>query len=218
MQYPKYGEWCKQNVIEIINKQRIHESKKYLEEFIFNQNSDLYSSGVYTYEVADILYLINDNLDNLSKSLFSTVQRGFAEKYFQMAQEINPQIDMKIIRRNGDEYTDLLYRTIADITMHELKDAVMYAFEHGTEEVKEPKIPYVKTNIFNIVKAIKIRLIKIETVQINYIDPDTESENIFVGKFTDYLSHLSQSGIFSDTINWRYVDLFDSGKFLKKVI
>ena len=26
--------------------------------------------------------------------------------------------------------------------------------------------------------------------------------------------HLSQSGIFAETNNWRYVDLFDSGQFL----
>lgn len=26
--------------------------------------------------------------------------------------------------------------------------------------------------------------------------------------------HLNQSGIFANTINWRYVDLFDSGRFL----
>lgn len=215
MKYPQYGDWCKKNVIETIRKQRIHEDKKYLEDFIFNPDSDLYSSGVYDYDVDTLLWIISgDDPDDLSKSLFLAVQRGFAEKYFRMAQEINPEMDMKAIRSDGDEYTDLLYRTLADIAMHELKDAVMYAFEHGTEEVKEPKIPYVKTNTFNIVKAIKSSLIKIETVQINYIDPDTESENISVGKFTDYLSHLSQSGIFSDTINWRYVDLFDSGKFL----
>lgn len=26
--------------------------------------------------------------------------------------------------------------------------------------------------------------------------------------------HLDQSGIFADTINWRYVDLFNRGKYL----
>ena len=48
MKYPKYGTWCKQNIIETIRKQKIHSSKKYLEEFIFNPDSDLYSTGVST--------------------------------------------------------------------------------------------------------------------------------------------------------------------------
>lgn len=121
---------------------------------------------------------------------------------------------MKAIRRNGGEYTDLLYRSLDAITMDELKDAIMYAFDHGTEEVKEPKIPYVKTNIFSIVKAIKSSFAMIETVQIDYIDPDAESKDILADKFIDYLMHLSQSGIFADTIKWRYVDLFNSGDYL----
>jgi len=215
MKYPKYGEWCKQNVIETIKKQKIHESKKYLDEFIFNPDSDLYSTGVYDYEVCEILWIINDELDNPSKSLFSAVQHEFAEKYFQMAQEMNTQTDMKIIRRNGGEYTDLMYRALEnDITIDEIKDAVMYAFEHGTEEVEEPKIPYIKTKSANIANVIKSDLTEIESVYINYVNPNAETKDIPTGKFIDYLMHLSQSGIFADTINWRYVDLFDSGKFL----
>ncbi len=43
----------------------------------------------------------------------------------------------------------------------------------------------------------------------------TLRQKIFsIDKFVDYLMHLSQSGIFADTINWRYVDLFDSGNYL----
>lgn len=76
MKNPKYGVWCKQNIIETIRKQKIHDSKKYLEEFIFNPNSDLYSSGVYDYEVCEILWSINDELDNPPRSLFSAVQHG----------------------------------------------------------------------------------------------------------------------------------------------
>ena len=82
MKYPKYGSWCKQNVIETIRKQRIHSSKKYLEEFVFNPDSDLYSSGVYDYEVCEILCSVNNELDNPSTSLFGAVQHEFAEKYF----------------------------------------------------------------------------------------------------------------------------------------
>lgn len=214
MKYPKYGTWCKQNVIETIRKQKIHSSKKYLEEFVFNPNSDLYSSGVYDYEVVDILGFINGDVDS-SKSLFSAVQHTFAEKYFQIAQEINPQIDMKTIRRNGSEYTDLLYRTLEDdITIDELKNAVLYAFEYGTEEVEEPKIPYVKTVTKNIAMAIKSGLTVLKSVHIDYLDPDAEKQDIPTNSFIDYLMHLNQSGIFAETINWRYVDLFDSGKYL----
>lgn len=148
------------------------------------------------------------------KSLFSAVQHAFAEKYFQMAQEINPQIDMKAIRRNGGKYTDLLYRALEDITIDQLRDAVMFAFEYGTDEVEEPKIPYVKTVTKNIAMVIRSGLTEIESVHINYLDPKAETQNIPIDKFTDYLMHLSQSGIFADTINWRYVDLFDSGDYL----
>lgn len=215
MKYPKYGTWCKQIVIETIRKQKIHGSKKYLEEFVFNPDSDLYSTGVYDYEVCEILWTINDELDNLPKSLFSAVQHEFAEKYFQMAQEMNTQTDMKIIRRNGGGYTDLMYRVLEnDITIDEIKDAVMYAFEHGTEEVEEPKIPYIKTKSVNIANVIKSDLTKIESVSIDYVDPNAERKVIPTDQFMNYLMHLSQSGIFADTINWRYADLFDSGKYL----
>ena len=216
MKYPKYGDWCKKNVIETIRKQRIYEEKKYLEDFIFNLNSDLYSSGVYDYDIDTLLWIINgDDPDDLSKTLFSAVQHGFAEKYFQMAQEINPEMDMNTLRRNDSDCTDLMYRVLEnEITIDELKDAVMYAFEYGTEEVEGAKIPYARTNIFSIVKTIKSRLIRIEGIHINYLNPDAGSEDVPVDKFTDYLFHLSRSGIFADTINWRYVDLFDSGKFL----
>jgi len=214
MKYPKYGTWCKQNVIETIRKKKIHESKKYLNEFIFNPNSDLYSTGVYDYEVCEILWFINDDMDNPSKSLFSAVQDSFAEKYFQIAQKINPQMDMKAIRHNGGEYTDLLFRTLEDITIDEIKDAVMYAFEYGTEEVEEPKIPYIKIKSVSIANVIKSDLTEIESVSIDYVDPNAERKVIPIDKFIDYLMHLSQSGIFADTINWRYVDLFDNGKYL----
>ena len=47
-----------------------------------------------------------------------------------------------------------------------------------------------------------------------YINPEAKRKEIPVNEFKDYLIHLSQSGIFADTINWRYVDLFNSGKYL----
>lgn len=55
IKYPQYGDWCKKNVIETIRKQRIYEEKEYLEDFIFNPNSDLYSSGLYDYDVDTLL-------------------------------------------------------------------------------------------------------------------------------------------------------------------
>lgn len=216
MKYPKYGTWCKQNIIETIRKQKIHSNKKYLEEFVFNPDSDLYSTGVYDYDVCKILWSINDDLDNPSTSLFGAVQHEFAEKYFHMAQEMNPQIDMKIIRCNGNGCTDLLYRTLEnDITIDELKDAVMYAFENGTEEVEEPKIPYVKTRTVNIANLIKSGLAEIESVHINFIDPYAEKQDIPIEQFIDYLMNLNQSGIFAEIIKWRYIDdLFDNGDYL----
>lgn len=216
MKYPKYGTWCKQNIIETIRKQKIHSSKKYLEEFVFNPDSDLYSTGVYDYDVCSILESINNELDNLSTSLFGAVQHEFAEKYFHMAQEMNPHIDMKIIRRNGNGCTDLLYRTLEnDITIDELKDAVMYAFENGTEDVEEPKIPYVKTRTVNIANLIKSGLTEIESIHINFIDPHAEKQDIPIEQFIDYLMNLNQSGIFAEIIKWRYIDdLFDSGDYL----
>ena len=214
MKYPKYGDWCKQNVIETIRKQKIHDTKTYLNNLVFNPYGDLYSSGVYTYEVSDILGIINGDIDP-SRSLFSAVQHAFAEKHFQMAQEMNPQTDMLTIKRNDSEYMNLLYKTLEnDITIDELKDAVLYAFKYGTEEVEEPKIPYVKTATGNIVKAIYSGLVEIGNIYIEYLDPESEREYISTDKFVDNLMLLSQSGIFADTINWRYVDLFDNGKFL----
>lgn len=103
MIYPKYGTWCKKNIIETIRKQKIHSSKRYLEEFVFNPNSDLYSSGIYDYDVCEILCSINNGFDNPSTSLFAAVRHEFAEKYFHMAQEMNPQTDILIIRRNDSE-------------------------------------------------------------------------------------------------------------------
>ncbi len=76
------------------------------------------------------------------------------------------------------------------------------------------KIPYITTITENIAKVIKSGLVEVESVHINYLDPDVTSEDISVEKFIEYLIHLSQSGIFADAINWRYVDLFDSGKYL----
>lgn len=67
MKYPKYGTWCKQNVIETIKKQKIDETKKYLEEFVFDSDSDLYTTGVYDYDISDILWIINNGLDNPQK-------------------------------------------------------------------------------------------------------------------------------------------------------
>lgn len=215
MKYPKYGTWCKQNIIETIRKQKIHTSKKYLEEFVFNPDSDLYSTGVYDYDVCEILWSINDELDNPSTSLFGAVQHEFAETYFQMAQEMNPQTDMLIIRRNDSENMDLLYRTLEnDITINELKDAVMYAFENGTGEVEEPKIPYIKTATGNIAMVIKSDLTELKNVHIEYIDPNVERKDISTDQFIEYLMHLDQSGIFADIIHWRYVELFESGDYL----
>lgn len=135
MKYPKYGTWCKQNVIETVSGQKIKETKKCLEKLIFNPNSDLYSSGVYDYDIESLLWIINgDDPDDLSKSLFSAVQHKFDEKYFQMAQKINPKMDMKAIRNDGGECLDLLYKTLENITMDELKCAVMHAFDCGTEK------------------------------------------------------------------------------------
>lgn len=214
MKYPKYDDWCKDCVIETIKKQKIHESKKYVDELIFNPNSDLFLTGVYDYEVSDILWIINGDPDNPSKSLFLAVQHAFAEKYFQITQEINPEMDMKAIRRNGGKYTDLLYRTLESITIDQLKGTVMYAFEHGTEEIEEPKISYKKIVTGNIIKVLHSGLIEIGNIYRDYLDPESKREYISTDKFIDYLMHLSQSGMFADTINWRYVDLFDNGKFL----
>lgn len=216
MKYPKYGTWCKQNIIETIRKQKIHSSKKYLEEFVFNSNSDLYSTGVYDYDVCSILESINNELDNPSTSLFAAVHHEFAEMYFHMAQEMNPQTDMLTIRRNDSDYMDLLYETLEnDITIDELKDAVFYAFKYGTEEIEEPKIPYIKTITRNIAMVIKSNLTEIESVHINFIDPDAERKDIPTDQFIDYLMHLNQSGIFAEIIKWRYIDdLFDNGDYL----
>ncbi len=104
MKYPEYGTWCKQNVIETIRKQKINEEKKYLCELVFDPNSDLYSSGVYDYDIEGLLWIING--DDLSKSLFSAVQHAFDEEYFQIAQKINPEMDMKAIRNYGGECLD----------------------------------------------------------------------------------------------------------------
>lgn len=215
MIYPKYGTWCKKNIIETIRKQKIHSSKRYLEEFVFNPNSDLYSSGIYDYDVCEILCSINNGFDNPSTSLFAAVRHEFAEKYFHMAQEMNPQTDILIIRRNDSENMDLLYRTLEnDITVDELKDAVFYAFKYGTEEVEEPKIPYIKTATGNIAMVIKSDLTELKNVHIEYIDPNVERKDISTDQFIEYLMHLNQSGIFEDIIKWRYVDLFDNGKYL----
>lgn len=214
MKYPKYGAWCKQNVIETVRGQKIKETKKCLEKLIFNSDSELYENGVFDYDVPGILWIINGEPENLKNSLFSAVQHEFDEKYFQIAQIINPQMDMKAIRNDGGEYLDLLYKTLENITIDEFKNAVMDAFEYGTEEVEENKISYVKTITSNIAKAIKSGMTEIENVHINYLDPDAERENIPTNEFIEYLMHLDQSGIFSDTINWRYVDLFNSGKYL----
>lgn len=75
-------------------------------------------------------------------------------------------------------------------------------------------IPYVKTTTENIAKAVKSDLTEIESISINYLDPDAERKDIPIDEFMDYLMHLHQSGIFANTINWRYVDLLGSGKFL----
>ena len=215
MIYPKYGTWCKKNIIETIRKQKIHSSKRYLEEFVFNPNSDLYSSGIYDYDVCEILCSINNGFDNPSTSLFAAVRHEFAEKYFHMAQEMNPQTDILIIRRNDSENMDLLYRTLEnDITVDELKDAVFYAFKYGTEEVEEPKIPYIKTATGNIAMVIKSDLTELKNVHIEYIDPNVERKDISTDQFIEYLMHLNQSGIFEDIIKWRYVDLFGNGKYL----
>lgn len=214
MRYLKYGDWCKDCIIETIRKQKIHDTKTYLNNLVFNPNSDLYSTGVYDYKVSDILWIINGDPDNLSKSLLSAVQHAFAEKYFQIVQEINPQMDMKAIRRNGDQYSKLLYETLENITIDQLKGAVMYAFEYGKEEVEESRIPYANTITENIARLLRSSLADIEYVHINYLDPDAQRKDISIDSFTDYLMHLSQSGIFANTINWRYIDLFDSGKFL----
>lgn len=214
MKYPKYGTWCKQNVLETIRKQKINETKKYLEEFVFDSDSDLYSTGVYDYDVSDILWIINDDLDNPKKSLFSAVQHSFDEKYFQMTQEINPQMNIKTIRNDGGNCLKLLFSALEDITIDEIKKAVMYAFDYGTEEVEESKIPYINTQIGNIIKVIKDNLLEIENAQIDYIDPNMKKEDIPIDKFKAYLMHLEQSGIFANTINWRFVDLFDSGSYL----
>ena len=56
--------------------------------------------------------------------------------------------------------------------------------------------------------------VEVDSVTINYLDPEAEKKKILVNVFKNCLMHLSQSGIFADTINWRYVDLFDSGKYL----
>ena len=213
MKYPNYGDWCKENVIGTIRKQRINESKEFLNEFVFNPYSDLYS--IHDYKVSDILWIINGaDPDDLSKTLFSAVQHAFAEKYFQMVQDINPGMDMKAIRHDGGECYKLLLETLESITIEQLKGTVMYAFENGTEEVEESKIPYVKTVTRNIAKAIKSDLAEIESVHIDYLNPESEREYISTDRFLDNLLHLSQSGIFANTINWRYVDLFDSEKFL----
>lgn len=214
MKYPKYGDWCKQNVIETIRKQKIHDTKTYLNNLVFNPCGDLYSTGLYDYEVSDILWIINGDPDNPSKSLLLAVQHAFAEKYYQMAQAINPQMNMKAIQRNSDQYLKLLYETLVDITIDQLKGAVMYAFEHGTEAIEEPRIQYVNTITENIARVLRSSFIDIEYVHINYLDPESKREYISTDKFINYLMHLSQSGIFADTINWRYVDLFDSGRFL----
>lgn len=214
MKYPKYGAWCKNNVIETIRRQKIHDSENYLAEFVFNPDSDLYSSGVYDYEVCDILWSINNELDYPPKALFSAVHHGFAEKYFQMAQEMNPGADMKTIRRNDKGCTNLMYRTLEGMAISEIKDAVMYAFDYGTEEIEVYRIPYVKTSTVNIANVVQSGLTKIESIHINYLNPNAENKNIPTELFTEYLLHLSRSGIFADTIRWRYVDMFDSGTYL----
>ena len=134
MKYPKYGVWCKQNVIEIVRGQKIKETKKCLEELIFNSDSELYENGVFDYDVPGILWIINGDPENLKNSLFSAVQHEFDEKYFQMAQKINPQMDMKAIRNDGGDSLKMLFATLENITMDELKCAVMYAFDCGTEK------------------------------------------------------------------------------------
>ena len=134
MKYPKYGTWCKQNIIETIRKQKINETKKCLEELIFNSDSELYENGVFDYDVPGILWIINGDPENLKNSLFSAVQHEFDEKYFQMAQKINPQMDMKDIWNDGGDSLKMLFATLENITMDELKCAVMYAFDCGREE------------------------------------------------------------------------------------
>ncbi len=213
MKYPKYGTWCKENVIATIRRQKINDSKKYLEEFVFKPDSDLYSTDAYDYEIFDILCLINSD-DLMSKSLFLTVQHTFDEEYFQMAQKINPQMSMKSIRNDGGDCSELLFETLDDITIDELKNAVMYAFDYGTEEIKASKIPYIKTSIMRIVKVIESDFVKVENASVNYIDPNIKKKDITTDKFIDYLMHLNQSGIFANTVKWRYTDLFDSGEYL----
>ena len=108
-----------------------------------------------------------------------------------------------------------MYRTLEnDIAIDELKDAVFYAFKYGTEEVEEPKIPYIKTATGNIAMVIKSDLTELKNVHIEYIDPNVERKDISTDQFIEYLMHLSQSGIFADIIHWRYVELFDSGNYL----
>lgn len=72
MKYPKYGDWCKDCVIEIIRKQKIHDTKTYLNNLVFNPNSDLYLTGVYDYEVSDILWTINSDLGSVKITVFSS--------------------------------------------------------------------------------------------------------------------------------------------------
>lgn len=61
---------------------------------------------------------------------------------------------------------------------------------------------------------IKSGLIEVENVHITYLDPDAKRKDISTDRFKEYLMHLDQSGILTDIISWRYIDLFNSGDYL----
>lgn len=75
-------------------------------------------------------------------------------------------------------------------------------------------IPYVKTATGNVATVIKSGLTELKNVHIDYLKPDDERKDIPIDQFIDYLMHLDQSGIFADIINWRYVEVFESGDYL----
>lgn len=61
-----------------------------------------------------------------------------------------------------------------------------------------------RTTTYNLMGIISSKAVKVENVILRYSGNVSDTEIMEIGKFIDSLKHLEESGIFSDSVDWKY--------------
>ncbi len=132
VKYPEYGAWCIKCVLDALKTLEIHCSQDYLENHVFNPDSEIYDRDGIEFDLENILYrLKHSELNHFDFGIdyFDKIDISFRDEYWKRYLELNEKIykedESLLVDLDEGEALDLLFQAFNEIKIDQVKEIIL---------------------------------------------------------------------------------------------